>query len=471
MFASKVGIEYGESGGLEENSNDCRLGLLNFDCLEKIFESCCTRELIKLSAVNPIVHRAVKERAIRKRLINFDDWTEIWDTETIFKEFGEWIKFLSIREDNICMRACKNSTAFDFFLQLLVKYCTENRIQTISMAFDIGKVNMDLLDAAKPLFSNLHQVHFSSIGRQENFGHEQLFAAIIDAATELESIQLENTWSKGTWLQKDKMKNIRYLALINSSIFDQKSLDTYFNQKPAIKTFAWVNVSVPNHSLCERFVRNCPNLEQLIDVQHLVTDGYLRESFLMNRYNYISVAENLKCLRVTAFTRSGQDLISLFAAIARKNTIENLSIHFLMNAIGLFNYDANRLDIYNKYPEFTALKVLDIQNNSSCMFWSIIIVNFIIDMINLNEVRLSGIEPMTPVQLTQIALAPKNLKVLKINNAVITGLYNSIYTIGQVKENSKESITIVINQEQNLLLQRNNRSKRINEDFIKIIVV
>lgn len=450
-----------------ENSN-CRLGRLNFDCLDKIFESLCTGELIKICAINPIVSYAVKERVVRKRLINFNDWNRIWDTETIFEEFGEWLKYMSITEDNL--DSSKNLTAFDNFLQLIVKYCTKNRLQTLSLHFDIGQVNKDLLNASKPYFTNLRQIHYSSVGRKENSGHEELFAAIIDGANELESIQLENTWSKGTWLQHNKAKNIQSITLIDSSIFDKKSLDIFFNQKPAIKTFAWINASAPNHTLCENVIRNCPNLNHFVDVQYLVPDGYLRENYLMNRYNYMSAAQNLECARVTSFCRSGQDLISFFAAIARKNTLQNLSIHFIMNAIGDFNYDANRLDIYNKYPTFTSLRSLDIQNNSSCMFWSEIIVNFMSELLNLQEISISGHEPINPVQMTRIALAPKNLKVLKINNANTPDLYMAIYTIGKVIEENQETdqqtMTIVINSQQNLHLQGYDISKSI-----KIIVV
>lgn len=453
---------------VETEDSNCRLGGLNFDCLEKIFESLCTRELINVCAINPTVRYAVKERVVRKRMISFNDWNRIWDTETIFKEFGEWIKHMSIAEDNL--NSFGNLTAFDNFLQLLAKYCTKNRLQTLSMHFDIGEVNKDLLNASKPYFTNLRQIHYSSVGRKENSGHEQLFAAIIDGANELESIQLENTWSKGTWLQHNKAKNIQSITLIDSSIFDKKSLDIYFNKKPAIKTFAWINASAPNHTLCENVIRNCPNLDQFVDVQYLVPDGYLQETYLINRYNYMSDAQNLKCARITSFCRSGQDLISFFAAIARKNTLQNLSIHFIMNAIGEFNYDANRLDLYNKYPSFTSLHSLDIQNNSSCMFWSIIIVNFMSELLNLQQVSISGHEPINPVQMTRIALAPTNLKVLKINNANTPDLYMAIYTIGKVIEENQgkgqQTITIIINPQQNLNLQGYNISKSI-----KIIVV
>lgn len=453
---------------LEVEIENCRLGRLNFDCLEKIFESLCTRDLINVCAINPIVRYAVKERVVRKRLIIFNDWNRIWDTETIFKEFGEWIKYMSITEDNF--NSSKNITAFDHFLQLLVKYCTQNRLQTLSLNFDIGQVNKDLLNAAKPYFTNLREIHYSSVGRKENSDHEQLFATIIDQANELESIQLENTWCKGTWLQHNRAKNIQSITLIDSSVFDKNSLSIFFNQKPAIRTFAWINASAPNHTLCENVIRNCPNLDQFVDVQYLVPDGYLRESYLMNRYNYMSDAKNLKCARITSFCRSGQDLISFFASIARKNTLQNLSIHFIMNAIGEFNYETNRFDIYNKYPLFTSLHSLDIQNNSSCMFWSEIIVNFMSELLNLQQVSISGHEPINPVQMTRIALAPTNLKVLKINNANTPDLYMAIYTIGKVIEENQETgqktITIVINPQQNLNLQGYDIS-----ESIKIIVV
>lgn len=473
MLTSRIKMDQSERGSVEieeakKDSNHCRLGTLNFDCLEKIFERLSTKELIQLCALNPIVHDAFKERAVKKREIIFSEWTQIWDTETIFKEFGEWMKFTTIKSDDIDLQACKNTTEFEYFLNLFVKHCSENRLQTLSLHFDIGKINLDLLNAAKPFFTNLRKIHYTSVGAQENSGQDQFFATIIDSAKELESIQLENTWNKGTWLQHINMQNIQNIALINSSIFDKKSWDAYFHRTPTkIKRFAWINTTIPNYILCEQMVRNCPNLEHLIDIQHSVPDAYLRDDvFLLNRFNYVSAAKNLKCTRVTSYMRSGQDLIGLFVAIAQENTIQYLSIDFLKNATRRINYENYRLMINNTYPHFTSLRNLEILNNSSCMFWSTIFVNFMCDLINLHEVSVSGDEEINPVQMTRIALAPPNLKVLKINAACTTNLYAAVYTIGRVKEenklsNGEHAITIVINQQQYTNLRGRDISKSI----------
>lgn len=448
---------------IEKIKSNCRLSELNFDCLEKIFEILSMVELINLCNLCPVVCLAVKERALKKRMINCDDWNRIWNIETIFDELGEWMKCLTIGEHNICPRLCVQSTAFNYFLHILVKHCTEHQLTSLSLSFNIEQLDLNLLNAAKPFFTHIQKLHYASIDRSLNSDHERFLEVIINSSENMNTIQLQNTFGKGIWLRTLKMKNVQNIALINSFTFDETNWNFYFRQQPRLKSFAWINETVPNQWLCENVVHNCSHLERFIDIQHSVSDEYLSESFALNRYNYLADAVNLKCVRVTAYTRSGQDLINLFVAMAQTNSVQHLSVNFLKNASQHFNYELNRLRIYNRYPHFTSCRSLDIQNNSTCMFWIILMENFLCELINLEELSISSCELMNTVQMTQIALAPPNLKILRLNNAQTCDLFTTLHTIGKI---CRGKMTIYINSEQSLSLVNRAFSKKI-----QIIVV
>lgn len=430
----------------EEIVKNCRLGKLNFDCLERIFEELCSGELINLCKINPIVCDAVIERAVSKRMIYWNDWNRIWSTETIFKEIGDRIKYMSIGEESFGPEFSKSSPPFDHFLGLLVKHCEANRLCTLSLHFDINAVDPSLLEASKPFWTNLRQLHFASVGRHPNVGHEQFLSTVIES-TQLSSLQLENTWIKGNWLQNQNMKNIQHLALINSSVFDGKNWQLYFDQQPTLKTFAWINAAIPNYTLCANIARNCKELESFIDIQHHVPEKYLQRDFVMNRYNYFPLFESLECARITAYTSSGRDLISVFLALAQKSTVGTLSINFILNVLDQFNVN-NRLDRNIRYTEFTSLKNLEIHNHSTCHFWNDTIVNFMSAMVNLHEATISCQNPINSVQITCIALAAPQLKVLKINQAYTepSHLARALTTIARVRKD--KVFTVIINSNQ-----------------------
>lgn len=445
----------------EEMVNNCRLSLLNFDCLEKIFEQLSTNDLIKLCKINPIVCNAVIERAVSKRIINFTDWNEIWSTETIFMEIGKRIKLMSICEQNICPKLCRESTPIDYFLGLFVKHCTKNRLDALSLCFDVTTINQGLLEAAKPYFTKLRQIHYVSVGWQSNIGYEKLLATIIDSAQQLSTIQIEEARIQGAWLQRDNVKNVQNIALINSNILDKQNWELYVKEQPALKVFAWINLALPNRTLCKNIARNCNQLERFIDVQCLVPKQYLHADFVMNRYNYFSSFEKLKCARITAYTRSGRDLVTAFVALAQKNTLKKLSINFITNAIAIFQpYH------HVQYPQFTSIKQLDIQNHSSCALWDRIIVNFMSGLVNLKQLTISGHESINSIKLAKIALAAPHLSVLKISEAHTPGKYLSkaLMLIGEEMKGRKTGpkvFTVFINSEQKTYLEGHNFSDNI----------
>lgn len=458
---------------IEAVAENCRLGQLNYDCLERIFEKLCTLELIKLCQINSNVCDAIKNRAIKKRVINFDDWNRIWCTEKVFEEFAECIQTLGIGERNMRRESDEGLSLFEHFLSLIIKYCAKNRLTMLSLHFDIGSISADLLDAVRPFLTNLHQIHIRSVNHRPNPGQEQFLETVIRQATAFETIILENTWINGSWLQLSQMKSVKNLALINSSIGDdaQQNWQSYFNHEPELKHFIWINSSAPNRWLCENVAQHCKKLEHFIDIEHMLSNESLRDNFGMNRYSFLSSVENLKCVKVTALTRSGHDLIEFFNLIARKNTVEFLSIHFLLNAVPV-EFNANRRGPFYKYSHFTSIKNLEIHNYSTCMIWNETILNFIYQLVNLREILISGIEPMNSVQVTCIALAPTNLEMLKIHRIDTHDLHNAIRTIGiemnkRKSANSKaKTLTIVLNAKQNALLKGHD----IN-DNIRILVV
>lgn len=448
-------VQCENASSFEEIIQNCRLGQLNFDCLEKIFENLCSGELIKLCKINPIVCDAIIERAVSKRMICFDDWNQIWSTEQIFKEIGGRIKSMSIGQQNICQRLSKWSSPFDHFMSLLVKHCKRNQIHAMSLHFDIHNINLDLLEASKPFWTNVRQLHFAASMHhgQPNVGYEQFLAAIIETATQLSTIQLENTGINGHWLQYHNMRNIQHLALINTSIYDLKNWQCYFAQQPTLSTFAWIHAAIPNYTLCENIARYCKQLEHFIDIQHHVPLKYLQQDFVMNRYNYFALFDNLKCARITAYTSSGRDLIGVFLALAQKCTVQTLSINFIANPLNQFNVN-NRLDIRIQYAQFTSVKCLEIGNHSTCHFWNETIVNFMSSMVNLNEVTISGHEPINSVQMTCIALAAPKLKTLNIHQTNIQSshLSRALTTIARVRRDNS-MLNVVVNPHQKSQLE------------------
>jgi hypothetical protein len=417
---------------MEVNQDNFRLNQLNFDCLGAILEQLKTADLIKLCLIDATLANAVAERIVRKRTIHFSEWNQIWSTEQIFDTFGPWIKSMSIEEHNICRKA-SNRKALQYFLELLVKNCDAHWIKALSLRFSNGELNPQLLNAAKPFFTQLRKLHFSSFGHRKGSGIDQLLTTIIDAADKLDSIVLENVNAK----------------------------DTHFKQELALKTFIWVNENTPNDTLCEKIVQHSPHLEQFIDRQFAVPEQYLQEN--LNRYSYLAAAEKLKFARITTYMRSGQDLINFFAEAATKNTLKFLSIAFLDNAWLKINNNAeDREHFDDRYPHFTSLTKLEIINNSSCMYWGQIFISFIFGLVNLREICISGNEAINPVQMTSIARAPPNLEILRINRVLTTNLHIALSVIGRIRTTP---LTVIINRQQESQL-----IGRYFSDRIKFIV-
>lgn len=453
--------EYESCSTAEQIMENCRLGKLNFDCLEKIFEHLGTGELIELCKIDQFVCNAVKERAIAERMINFSEWKQIWGTEMIFKEIGQRIKHMSIAEADMCQQMCQHLSPFDQFLRFLSKYCSKNRLKSLSLNFDVSAMDANLLESARPFLTNIQQILFTSMSHMPNIGQDQFFITLIECAKQLSTIQLVNTTIDGKWLRLENMKNVENVALIDSIIFDSTNWQSYFERQPTLKFFAWINCRFPNYTLCENIARNCTQLERFVDYQHLVHDKYLQRDFVMNRYNYFGLFENLKCARITAYTSSGRDLTGVFMALSQKNTLETLGINFIMNTISQYNA-ADRLGSSLHYTQFTSLKSLHIQNHSPCFFWHGNLINFMSCMVNLREVSISGPSQINSVQITCIALKAPKLITLKLNGAM-TGsddLCMALQTIAKVKEinpNSKDGIfTVVLNTDQMRQLEGQN---------------
>lgn len=446
MYPSAIEAVHCDSADATDSIiENCRLSKLNFDCLEKIFEYLFTNDLIQLCHINPMVCDAIKERTISKHRINFMDWNQIWSTETIFAEIGAHIRYMAIHELNF-----DAGQPINHFLAKLIEHCTPNRIQELALRFDFNAMDETLLNAARPYFSQLQKLTFGSIGRRSNTDGEQLLAAMIDSAKQLSSIQLENTSSNGNWLRSNHMKNVENLTLVKSSVVDDENLHHYLTNQPKLKTFVWINSHNPNYTLCENVARYCSELERFVDVQYHVDEEYLQRNFVMSRYNYFASFQNLKNAHITAYTESGRDLIGAFMALAQRNTVEMLGIHFLKNATTKYTLD-DMDNAAEQYPDILSLKYLDIENCTSCGFWSGILVNFLKRTMNLNELSISGHDQLNSIQLTCIVLAPPQLNVLKINRLNVKDLPLALKSISIVRV-SFTALKVCINSEQSMQL-------------------
>lgn len=463
MFPSTIEAaqRHEDNDAVDRIINNCRLNKLNFDCLENIFKYLFTNDLIHLCQIDPLVCDAINERAISKRHVEFTDWSQIWDAETIFSDIGARIRSMAIDEWNFpqAETATAASSTTDVqpinqFLSMLIKHCTPNRIQELSLRFNFYGMNQTLLNEARPYFNQLKKIIFGSIDGRPSTDHEQLLAAMIDSAEQLSTIQLENTSSNGDWLSFDHIKNVENLALVNSSVFDDKNWHHYLTNQPELKIFAWVNSHIPNYSLCENVARYCIGLERFFDVQFYVDDEkYFERDFVMNRYNYFASFQNLKYAQITAYTESGCDLIGAFMALARRNTVEMLAINFLKNAT--IKYTLDDVDYATQqYPDVESLKILEIENCTSCEFWNEILVNFLKRSVNLNELSISGDDRLNSVQLACIALATPQLDLLKINCLIVANLPQALKTISmaRAKNQNPNILNVFINSEQSMQL-------------------
>lgn len=452
---------------IEDVVSDCRLGQLNYDCLERIFELLCTQELIHLCNIDPIVSDAVKYRVVKKRMIHVEDWNRIWCTIRLFKEFGKFMRILSISE-RCMLGVSKGESLFEQFLGLIVKHCSENSLNVLSLHFDNGPINVDLLEAARPFLTNVYQIHIRSMSNVLNVGHTQFLETVLQAAHGMKTIQLVNTKINGDWLQLNGMKNVENLAFINSKvIMDKQNWQFCLNMESALKSFAWINVSAANQALCELVAQKCSKMECFTDIQHVMPRSYLRKHAVTNRYSYLASAENLKYVQVTAYTRNGQDLVEFFGIAARNNTIQNLAIHFLANAYDQVIIPLSTPNIHYRYPHFTSITALEIHGYPTCMVWGETFMNFLSELINLREMYISSDETFNSVRLTAIILAPPNLESCNVSRTHIVYLPLAIITIGVEIDNRKKindaykGINMILNEEQNKLLEGRAISKNI----------
>lgn len=439
--------------------SDCRLGQLNYDCLESIFELLCTQELIHLCNIDPIVSDAVKYRVVKKRMIYVEDWNQIWCTTRLFKEFGKFMRMLVISER--CMFGLSNGESlFEQFLGLVVKHCSEDNLNVLSLHFDNGPINVNLLEATRPFLTNVYQIHIRSMSNVLNLGHTQFLETVIQAAHGMKTIQLENTTINGDWLQLNGMNHVENLCFINSEvIMDKQKWKFCFNMESALKSFTWINVSAANQALCELVAQKCSKMECFNDIQHVMPRSHLRKYAKKNRYSYLASAENLKCVQVTAYTRSGQDLVEFFGIAARKNTIQNLAIHFLENAYDRINIDLSRPNIHYRYPDFTSITALEIYRYPTCMVWGVTFENFVSELVNLREMYISSDEIFNSVRLTTIILAPPNLESCNVSQTNIVCPHSAIITIGHEIDIRKsmndafKGFTMILNKDQNAYLE------------------
>lgn len=390
----------------EQNTDDCRLNKLNWDCLEKIFDHLATEDYLHLTQINPMIRDAVLERAIQRQSINFNQDTR-QSIKNVFKTFGKHMKNVKADEKHFGQWTKTGTAPINRFLELLIKYGTMDRITHLYLTFDCRKVEAKLLNAAIPYFTNLHTLEIT--GSNSEIENNDLAATIINVAENLSVIVLKNTDIDSNSLSFESLKNIKIIILIKSKLLNANDLSTLFSNQSKLKSFVCCQGS-PNYPVCKYIAHYRTDLELFLDVPNIFPNE-CSKVWTMNRYDYFSKFTNLKKVAITSLMSSGEDVIDVLLKISQRNTVENLCIYF-SNRTGNKGGSID-FSLQNEYAKFTSLTMLTIAGFEQNNFWCSHIVKFVEKAENLHTIIIAGVS-ISPATIVCLTFAARRLKLLNL---------------------------------------------------------
>lgn len=429
---------------------NCRLrNGLNPDCLLDIFEYLNHGDLVNLSEMNDLYKQLITNFIISKKTIVISGNCTRSNSE-LFQNFGRKMKHIKFVGDQ---------ARFEHFVQQIVKHCTENQIKSVDITFTRSNCNISNCCCPKTIANTNNE---SSAKVAKNY-----FRSV-------EEVAISQAWEAvGEILETllGESKNIRILKLYKSKI-DDHLLSWKSSQQ--LTELHLIKSVVRNEDRFIKFIRSQTKLERFIShggyysirrvgealavncsskLRVFCDSGSVRVNRIVTDYDFVSKFDNLKEVKLTSFTKTGNDLHRPIMELAKKQTIEKLGIYqdadrFLANEIRTIGF----------IPELKNLKSLEIsvknfaQPNDSTHL-KLLFGNSGVIFKNVETLMLSGTKGFTSAGKT-IEMVP-NLKKLQINNLEqwhwlieTRRIVSNIAKIVERRNIKNDEVTIVVNPKQ-----------------------
>lgn len=363
-------ISVSEIKKIDENKM-CRLKHgLNVDCLIYIFKCLNTDDLFSLCNVDVYFKEIIKNYVIPKCKLVFDARQNRSNGE-LFELFEGKIRQISYF----------NNCNIAEFIRKMAKYCPDglkeleiNNIPRIGLEKSINCLNKSIkrFQATGHCLRDLERLTLRS-RPQEKILYDILFGHIeIPVIKELNWISL---------------LNLKELHLIHLQNIDEECLIEFFCQRPKLEHFVNELSIVNMKKIGEVMTEYCADQIQIFRDQGSYAFGYIHESTIRTRYDFLSKFKNLKEVAISSFYTCGCDLRYPIEKLSQIKSLETLAIYrqrtfdhivgmtseivrsnFIFEQLTQANFYRDircivRRDVGWKFDTFTNLKSLEINSD------------------------------------------------------------------------------------------------------------
>lgn len=297
-------------------AKNCRLCMLNDDCLLEIFEFLPVTDLLQVSDVSICFKNLIRDHIIPSRKVEFSLLGNIWSTNKILGTFGKKMRRIDIGKES-------TFNSFECLLVLITRYCEPNQLTELSLCYRDTKCKAHILQRAVPYFTKLEKLMLYVDTNSLSFTNfmNRLCAApsFSPRALTLYNVKLNRSWSTSQALQN--LEEIRLDYIVCSC---ENELVHMLENKNNLKLCRYIgHDALPN---IKSVLKNSGRLEVFshFDIGSDELDMSFDVLDLLS--NQIKNHQSIKHLSITSYTTDGSDLYLQLAKYANNTAIESLNI-------------------------------------------------------------------------------------------------------------------------------------------------
>lgn len=314
---------------LEKSNNGLNIDSLADDCLISIFEHLTIRDWLQLCWTSKRFRKIIVSNIVPRKLIDFTAVNKR-HTEMLFQLFGGTMT--KIKFSGKCIN--KRPTAFEKFLELLIKYSEPELLREVYLDFKMPKtVGYDLIIRSVPYFVNVSNFKIRAPPRAPRYTEhilEDWLKLIIPNG--IHSIELNgiNPYSDRFALDLKKLPKLKHLKLLYTQLTDQHvdKLIDFIRTKPQLKSFhmdrIWGQTDFESigeylsqvEHIGEMTITNVPseiitkNLKRLDSLKSIALDGHL-DGFLIFDEIFKILASKIFLERIEVYVDPGMVLTNM----------------------------------------------------------------------------------------------------------------------------------------------------------------
>lgn len=346
------------------SNTQCRLHLLNHDCLLKVFEFLDINDLMQLCKTDVHFKALILDSfLIGTKVFDWRNGLTRSSNNEILQTFGKSMK-----------KFITNEHDFNEFLESVTKYCAPKKLTSVMINLTghmtgPDMANLHTIQLSMPYFSNLLKLSLSGYVTYINSIDEFLLALSLTAKN-LQQLTLYRSHLAGGWCTTSRMENLRELRIIRpyEHTFSISDFKSYLCSLPQLEVFVYDGFPVDIADIGRTLTNYCPNLNKF---QYCTGSDSVHRVFpfdIFNSYNFLASFSNLNTVSLTSFTYCGCDLYDPLTMLATTN-IDKLRVFFDFGSSEVNKHipDCNQRIMNSSFKKFVSLKVLalDVKNNNS----------------------------------------------------------------------------------------------------------